>query len=100
MGNEAKLCGKRRISHISQDVVKTPIQFHEMVKMGGKRRCFSYKGLRYGDWPLKRVALGQITANQGRTSSTHESRWGCKQCDVPLCKERGCFEVFHDLGEN
>jgi Transposase IS4 len=100
MGNEAKLCGKRRISHISQDAIRTPVQFHEMVKMGGKRRCFSCKGLRYGDRPLKRVALGKIAVNQGRTSSLHESRWGCKQCDVPLCKERGCFEVFHDLGEN
>ncbi len=71
MGNEAKLCEKIRISHISQDAVKTPVQFHEMVKTDRKRQCFSCKGLRYGDRPLKRVALGQIAANQGSISFTY-----------------------------
>jgi hypothetical protein len=60
-----------------------------------KRKCVSCGGLRYGDRPRKRVALGHIAENHNRGSSRHESTYGCKQCDVYLCKERGCFDVFH-----
>ena len=72
-----------------------PIKSHEQVKMAKKGRCVSCKGPRYWDRPLKRVALSQIAANQSRDSSNHDSRWGCKQCDMHLCRERGCFNVFH-----
>jgi hypothetical protein len=72
-----------------------PLRSHELVKLGKKRECVSYKGLRYGDRPRKRVALSEIAANHGSESSRHDSIYGCKQCDVYLCKERGCFDVFH-----
>lgn len=52
-------------------------------------------GLRYGDRLRKQVALSQIAANQSRDSSRHDSIYGCKQCDVHLCKERGCFDIFY-----
>jgi hypothetical protein len=95
MGTEAEPCRKRRIGRISQEASQVSIESHELVKMGKKGRCVSYKGLRFRDRPLKRVALSQIAANQGRDSSRHDSIFGCKQCDVHLCKDRGCFEVFH-----
>jgi hypothetical protein len=63
--------------------------------MARKGKCVYYKGLRYGDRPRKRVALSKIVANQSRDNSRHDSIYGYKQCDVHLCKERGCFEVFH-----
>ena len=94
-GRGSEVCPKRRISQINQEAVQTPVQSHEQVKMARKGKCVCCKGLRYGDRPRKRVALSKIAANQSRDSSRHDSIYGCKQCDVHLCKERGCFEVFH-----
>ena len=68
---------------------------HEQVKLGRKGLCVYCKGLRLGDRPKKRVALAQIASNRGRESSTHETFYGCKQCDVALCMKRGCFDVWH-----
>jgi hypothetical protein len=72
-----------------------PMGAHEQVKLSKNGRCVCCKGLRFTDRPKKRVALAQIGANQGRESLTHYTFFGCKQCDVHLCKERGCFGVFH-----
>jgi hypothetical protein len=94
-GRDGDVCPKRRISHLSQGASQAPVQSHEQVKMARKGICVCCQGLRYGDMPRKRVALGQIAANQGRDSSRHDSIYGCKQCDVHLCRERGCFDVFH-----
>jgi hypothetical protein len=94
-GRDSEICQKRRISRISQEANKVPVQLHEQVKLSKNGRCVCYKGLRYADRPKKRVALAQIAANHGRGSLRHDSIWGCKQCDVHLCKYRGCFEVFH-----
>jgi hypothetical protein len=38
------------------------------------------------------VASGNIGASLGRISTTS---WGCKQCDVALCREGGYWEDFH-----
>jgi len=72
-----------------------PVESHELVKLSKVGHCICYKGLRFRDRPKKRVALAQITANQYRESSRHESIYGYKQCDVHLCKNRGCFDIFH-----
>ncbi len=72
-----------------------PTQLHKQVRLRKKRRCMSYKGLRFRDRPKKRQALAEITANHGRESLIHDSIYGCKQCGVNLCKNRGCFDVFH-----
>jgi Transposase IS4 len=88
-------CKKRRISVINPDATQEPVSSHTPVKMVKKGLCVSCKGLRFRDRPQKRVALVEIAANSKRPSSRHESRYGCKQCDVHLCKERGCFDVFH-----
>jgi len=94
-GRDGEVCPKRRISQISQGADQVPIQLHEQVKLGKKRRCVSCKGLRFGDRPKKRQALAEIAANHGRESLIHDSIYGCKQCDVNLCKNSGCFDVFH-----
>jgi hypothetical protein len=93
-GRDSEICPKRRISQISQEA-KVPIQSHKQVKLSKAGKCVCCKGMRYGDRPKKRVALAQIAANQGRESSRHQSIYGCEQCDVHLCKNRGCFDVFH-----
>jgi hypothetical protein len=72
-----------------------PVQSHKLVKMAKRGVCVSYKGLRYRDRPRKRVALSEIAANQGKESVRHKPFYGCKQCNVHLCKNRGCFDIFH-----
>ncbi len=95
MGKDSDISLKRRISRISQEANQVPMQAHKLVRMEKRGFCVCYKGLRYGDRPKKRVALGQIAANQGRESTNHSSRFGCKQCDVYLYNKGGCFEAFH-----
>jgi hypothetical protein len=68
---------------------------YEQVKLGKSRECVNCKGLRFGDRPKKRVALAEIAANYGRESSIYQSIYGCKQCNVHLCRNRGCFDIFH-----
>jgi hypothetical protein len=94
-GREREVCPKRRISRIGQGVGQVPRRSHELVKLRRTGICVYCKGLRFGDRPKKRVALAQIASNEGRESSHHVSIYGCKQCDVSLCKDRGCFDVFH-----
>jgi hypothetical protein len=95
MGRASNITPKRRIGIISQEANRVPMQSHEGVRMPKRGWCVYYKGLRCSDRPKKRVAMREIAANQSRKSSKHMSQFGCKQCNVYLCKERGCFEAFH-----
>jgi hypothetical protein len=94
-GREGEVCPKRRISRISQGADQVPTRLHEQVKLRRRGICVYCKGLRFKDRLKKRVALAQIASNQGRKSSQHVSIYGCKQCDVSLCRDRGCFDSFH-----
>jgi hypothetical protein len=94
-GRGGEVCPKRRISKISQGAEQVPISEHILGKMGRKGSCVSCQGLRFGDRPKKRVALGVIAANRARPSVRHDSIFGCLQCDVHLCKIRPCFDIFH-----
>jgi hypothetical protein len=92
---DSEVCPKRRISQISQGASEVPVRKHEQVKLSKIGKCVYCKGLRYGDRPQKRVALAQIAANQGRESYRRDSFYGYKQCNVHLCKNRGCFDIFY-----
>jgi hypothetical protein len=72
-----------------------PVESYELVKLSKVGYYICYRGLRFGDQPKKRVVLAQITANQYREISRYESIYGCKQCNIHLCKNRNCFDVFH-----
>jgi hypothetical protein len=95
MSRDTSICLKWRISRISEGAVQVPLKSHEQVKMGKRGYCVACKGLRFGDRPQKRVALGIIAFNSGCKSSNRSSSSGCKQCDVFLCNNNSCFEVFH-----
>lgn len=95
MGRESNISPKRRISIISQGADQEPVQSHKLVKTGKRGECVNCKGLRFTDRPRKRQALSEIAVNHGRESSIHQSRYGCKQCDVSLCNNKSCFDIFH-----
>jgi hypothetical protein len=48
-----------------------PIASYKLVKMTKRGYYVACKGLRYGDRPRKRVAIGEIAINLGRESSMH-----------------------------
>jgi hypothetical protein len=95
MEKDSDISPKRGISRISQEANQVAAQSHEKIKMVKRGECVSYKGLRFRDWPKKRVALGEIAANQKRESRRTDTWYGCKQCNVHICRKSGCFEAFH-----
>jgi hypothetical protein len=69
---------KRRISYINQGAENRPLSLYEKMKLGKRRQCVIYKGLRIEDRPQKRVALVIITRNNQRPSKEVIVRTGCK----------------------
>jgi hypothetical protein len=82
---------------MSTDAQSSPATEHEMVKMEWKKDCVCCKGLRLRDRPQKRIALGEIAANQGRESKRTCTIYSCKQCDVVLCKKRSCWKKYYRI---
>ncbi len=95
MSRDTSICLKRRISRISEGADQVPLRSHEQVKMGKRGYYVACKGLRFGDRPQKRVPLSVIASNSGRKSINYSNSSGYKQCDVFLCNNNSCFEVFH-----
>ena len=100
LGRSTYRSPKRRVSLMSQDADNIPLPSHQMVKRETRGQCIACKGGRFSDRPKKRVALKAIAANTGRDYAINLSSYGCKQCDVWLCKKRSCFDVFHRNEEN
>jgi hypothetical protein len=90
----SEICPKRVVSHISQGADDLPLREPEQVKLSKRGKCVCCLQLRFTDRPKKRVALGQIASKQGRESISRDSWYGCKQCDVYLCKICS-FDAFH-----
>jgi hypothetical protein len=95
LGKAALPSGKKKVAHMSIDAAFIPIKDHELVQMKGRRHCVACKGLRHSDRPQKRRALSEIARNTGRNTELKCTSFGCKQCDVYLCKISGCFDLFH-----
>jgi hypothetical protein len=84
---------KRPLSSGNIDEFLIPPKRYSQVRMAWVGKCRSCKGQRYGD--TKRVVLGEIMPNQNLTSSRKRSQFECKECNIPLYKEGGCFNRFH-----
>jgi hypothetical protein len=101
MGRDVPDLRKRRISQLSRVTVEVPLHSHELIKMTTAQRrvdCVACKGVRFGDGPPpKRVALGNIARNLGRTTKRKATMYGCKQCEVALCKKTDCFALYHRI---
>jgi hypothetical protein len=81
---------------MSVDAGSEPINRHQLIRMKCRRNCVACQGLRHWDRPQKRRALSEIAGNTGRKSDKKMTSFGCKQCDVWLCKTRACFDLFHN----
>ncbi len=97
MAKDARVSPKRRVSHMSTDTETLPVIQHQLVRRQSRRDCMYYKGLRITDRPQKRIALGDIAANQNRESRRRSTNHYCKQCDVAICKKGMCWRRYHGI---
>ena len=95
MAKDAPGTRKRRNSNISKETFQVPVHKHKQIKMSTRSNCAACKGRRLHDHSRKRQALGEITANTGRTSTRSATFYGCKQCQVHLCDNNHCFIMYH-----
>jgi len=93
---EVPRSNKRRISRVEPEADNMPLTLHTFIKMPKRGWCFYCKGGRVTDRPQKRVALGQIAVQNNRQSAMHQSSYGCKECNISLCRERGCWLKYHN----
>jgi hypothetical protein len=97
MAKDARVSPKRRVSHMSTDAETLPVIQHQLVRRQGRKDCVCCKGLRITDRPQKRIALGDIAANQGRESKRRQTDHYCKQCDVAICRKGMCWRIYHGI---
>ena len=74
IGNPTYRSPLKRVSIIDSQVDKTPLEEHIHVLLPKRSWCVVCKGVRYNNRPKKRVALGEITANQKRLSSKRQTQ--------------------------
>ena len=86
---------KRVILHTNPPLFAVPEQ-HVQVRRERKQDCCgcSLTGQLRKPW-LKRKALGELSTNQIAPKRPRASFYGCKVCDVSLCKEGPCWEAYH-----
>lgn len=85
----------KRVAYVAFKADDKPPLQHKQVKMAKRGWCKACLGGRLRDRPRKRVALGEIAVQNNRPSTSHLSSFGCRDCEVHLCKKRACFELFH-----
>lgn len=96
LGKQENSPKKRAYSgSIAQPVLTSPSSHHH-VKLSNRRDCAACRGARFGERPKKRAALGEITGNTTQNSVRRSSLWGCLECNISLCKNSNCFDIYHN----
>lgn len=72
---------------------------HHQEKRRARKDCAACKGHTFWNRP-KRVPLALTTANQKTNFTRRSTIFGCKECNIALCKEGGCFERYHTNRDN
>jgi len=85
---------KRVVSHTNPLRFAAPEQ-HIRVLRDRKQDCMGCALTGQARKPEKRKALGEISANQGPRKRPRSTVYGCKACDIPLCKEGPCWDEYH-----
>jgi hypothetical protein len=88
---------KRHFSHGNIDESLIPAERHQKLRMTWRGDCKACQGERYGE--RRRVVLGETSANIQSFGKRSTVYFGCKQCNVHLCKEGPCFDRYHGAVE-
>jgi hypothetical protein len=70
---------------------EVPIEVYKLVPRGKRG---NYAVCKRG---VKRVVLGELNSNKRGCEYRKRTVYGCRECDIPLCKEGPCFNKFHAL---
>lgn len=97
LGESDRRSSKKRIAIIDPSADYKDPTLHQVIKMEKRSWCVACKGGRFQDRPIKRVALGAIAANKGREFVKRQTIYGCKECNIHLCRNRPCFAEFHRI---
>jgi hypothetical protein len=86
---------KRRISHLEPPSLPLALE-HTRIRREREQDC---KGCTFAgqsrEPSKKRKALEEISTNQRPQKRARATVYGCKACDIPLCKEGPCWEAYH-----
>jgi hypothetical protein len=73
------------------------IEGHCLIKRSTCINCRAYKGERFNNLKRPRAPLAQIAANQGQESKRRTSIYGCNVCDLALCNNGSCFDIYYRI---
>ena len=83
--------GRKRLRCVSTIPTNGPHISIRRPRIGDCVECAKKNGLERA----KRIALATIDHNRRHTRYSKRSQYGCKTCDVTLCKEGSCFNDYH-----
>ena len=69
---------------------------HHRVKRRARKDCAACKGYTYWNRPQRGPPLALKRANQKQEITRRSTIYGCKECDVALCRKGSCFDRYHD----
>ena len=87
---------KRAVSYTKRPVVATREQHVQVHREREQDCCGCSLTGQLREPSLKRKALGELSTNQNAPKRPRASVYGCKVCDVSLCKEGPCWKAYHD----
>jgi hypothetical protein len=88
---------------MSTDAETFLVRQHQMVRRQDRKDCVCCKRLRIEDRPQKRIALGDIAANQKQESKRSQTDYYCKQYNVAICRKAcvgGDIIVYSKISRN
>jgi hypothetical protein len=85
---------KTVISHRNPLPFAAPEQ-HVRVLRARKQDCMGCALTGQARKPEKGKALDEISTNEGAQKRPRSTIYGCKACDIPLCKEGPCWDEYH-----
>ena len=71
------------------------LEHHIRVLQARKQDCIGCALTGQARKPEKHKALSEISANQVPRKQPRSTIYGCKACDIPLCKEGPCWDEYH-----
>jgi hypothetical protein len=95
IGKDPPVPKKRRFAHNNYNKNKIPVIHHHRIKRSTRKDCAACREETYWARPLRRSPLASIKANQRQGSTKRSTIFGCKECNVALCKEGPCFDIYH-----
>ena len=100
MGKDVPGPRKRKIASTNLDLSDIQITGHHQIKRQCRRQCVACKGETIVDRPIRRRPLATLSANSRLARKVTTTLFGCQECNVALCKNSSCFDIYHRSNQN